>query len=425
MLLKKLITVAITLIIVSLTYSSVCNSISSEIDNSNFTNSHLIEGVPYIAQTQGYFCGYACRAMILNYLGFNTSLEDILFYDGLGYTHYYHQDERLPEEGRYSDLDYVLNLFGVEQNWWYLDLNSWNIYFSNLKENISSDIPVITRVDPFSMPSLRNQFRVPDYLWEKLFPPSRHLILVIGYNEDNHSICYNDPNAGFYGDGSYGDHAWIDIDDFKKAVLSNSYNRITFSTINVKTEPLSEQDRFSNAFEKNIVKLEGNYSEYYYTHGVNASKKMKIDFSEGENNRSQTIKLYKKYGDTGFNFTVINIFYRLFSRLTPNRPSVFDICIIEYENHFENIAREKKDIADYLEKSIFYKELSKNQSILLKQESLLWLELSNYYNVFMRKGIFLFDLRANILMNKMKNTVNKIILIEQQLIDEANEFFPL
>ena len=424
MYLKRLIAVITVLIIVSLPYSSASNSISSEVGISDAPSSHLIEGVPYIAQTQGYFCGYACRAMILNYLGFDTSLEDILFYDGLGYTHYYHQDERLPEEGRYSDLDYVLNLFGVKQNWWCLSLSEecWNIYFSSLKENISSDIPVITIVDPFSMPSLRNQFRVPDYLWEKLFPPTHHLILVIGYNEDNHSICYNDPNAGFYGDGSYGDHAWIDMDDFKKAVVNNSYENIIFSTINVKTEPSSKQIRFTETFKQNIVKLEGNYEDFYYTHGINASKKMKTDFSPGENNRSETIKLYKKDGDTGFNFTVIDILYRLFLKLTPNRPSIFDIFIVPQENSFEGISKEKQEISEYLEQSIFYPDFCKNQSILLKQESELWHDLSNYYKVFMRRGIFLLELRSNILMNKMENTIDKIILIEQQLINEANEF---
>lgn len=427
MYLKRLITVIAALIIISLPYSSASNSISSDIGTSDVPSSYLIEGVPYTAQTHGYFCGFACRAMILNYLGFDTSLEDFLFYDGIGYTHHYLQDKRLPKEGRYSDLDYVLDLFGVEQNWWSPDPNlaleeSWSIYFSNLKENISSGIPVITMVDPFSMPSLRDQFKVSDYLWEKYLTPKHHLILVIGYNEDNHSICYNDPNAGFYGDGSYGDHAWMDIDDFKKAALNNDYEDMLFSTINVKTEPLSEQMRFEITFEQNIVKLEGNYEEFYYAHGINASKKMKIDFSKGENNRSETIKMYKKYGENGLNFTVTEIFYKLFLKLTPKIPSIFDILIVGQENPFENIAKEKQIIAEYLEQSVFYPDLCKNQSLLLKQELELWYDLSDYYKVFMRRGIFLFELRANILMNKMENTMDKIILIEQQIINEANEF---
>ena len=423
---NRLSLIIILVIIILLPQTIANHSNLSETSKSNIPNNYLIEGVPYIAQTQGYFCGYSCRAMILNHLGFETTLEDILFYDGLGYTHFYQYHEKLPEEGRYSDLNHVINLFGIEQNWSYLDPSNWDIYFNNLKENISNDMPVITRVDPFSMPSLRNQFKVNDFLWEKMFPPSRHLIVIIGYNEENHSICYNDPNAGFYGEGSYGDHAWIDIEEYKKAVLTNSNGNILYSTIKVIKNPVTKQDRFEFTFKQNIVKLQGEYSEYHHfthrPHGIIASKKMKNDLFEGENNRSETIEMYKKYGDTGFNFTFIELLHKLYSILTPKTPSVFDIYIIGYENHFESIANEKQIIAYYLEKSNIYQELCKNQSNLLREESELWEQMSNYYKIFLKKGIRISDLRAGFILQGMEKTINKIIQIEQRIIDEGCQY---
>jgi len=69
---------------------------------------------------------------------------------------------------------YIFSIFGVEINRWYIDVESngddhWVQYYTRLKENISNDTPVITSVDPFSLPSLRDQFRVSDYLWDFLF----------------------------------------------------------------------------------------------------------------------------------------------------------------------------------------------------------------------------------------------------------------
>ena len=397
--------------------------------------SHFIEGVPYVGQTEGYFCYYASCAMIFNYLGLNTSLDEILFYDGLGYSHYYLSDERLPKDGCYlGDFDFVLDLFGLAEESWHAadeglgEDELWEQYYCRLKENISNDVPVMAIVDPFSLPSLEQQFIVPNLLWDILFTPSVHVIVVVGYDENNQSICYCDPNAGFYGDESLGDHAWMSLSDFRKAVENNVWYRYGIWIIKQINDPLPKKEAFEKAFLTNIEKLKGNISAYYYEkgsggfdelYGINASKQLKNDFSKGEENRIETINLYKKYGDTGLYYSLLSFMKFLFSVIFPNRPSIFDIFMVGKVDSFESIAAEKNHVADYLEHNAFYPELCEKQASLLKEESDNWIKLSDYYKVFMRRGISLSFLRAENLMIKMEEIIDNIITIEQTIIDES------
>ena len=216
--------------------------------------------------------------MVLNYFQRDTSMKEFLFYDGLGYKHRYYPNERLPDEGCYlGDFDFLIDVFNITGEWWYVSDGvsqdeSWNLYYNKLKENISNDIPVITRVDPFSMPSLREQFRMPDTLWNALFPGSHHVVVIVGYNESNHTICYNDPNAGYYGD-RFGDHAWMSISDFRNGIEKTvrGWRRYLIFTLKPNGSPLSKKEAFEITFSKNLEKLKGNISAYY--NGYNSGYK--------------------------------------------------------------------------------------------------------------------------------------------------------
>lgn len=432
---KKLIVIISVLAICLTSFHSMASDIKiNDIDSDFFDNpdSHFIEGVPYYAQTGGYHCYYTCCAMVLNYFQRDTSMKEFLFYDGLGYKHRYYPNERLPDEGCYlGDFDFLIDVFNITGEWWYVSDGvsqdeSWNLYYNKLKENISNDIPVITRVDPFSMPSLREQFRIPDTLWNALFPGGHHVVVIVGYNESNHTICYNDPNAGYYGDDRFGDHAWMSISDFRNGIEKTvkGWRRYLIFTLKPNGNPLSKKEAFEITFSKNLEKLKGNISAYYNGYnpgykyyGINASKKLKNDFSD--ENISETINLYKQFGGTGFNYTFMERMEKLFSVLSPNKPNIFDIFMVGRENAFEYIAAEKNLVAGYLENSEFYPDISVNHSHLLREESEYWEELSDYYKVFLRKGMFLTKLRANIIMNKMEETMEKIILIEQEIINNS------
>jgi hypothetical protein len=414
--------------VILLLFLSIQQVNSSSLDNQNtlnLPNIHLIEGIEYIAQTEGYFCYYSCFTMIFNYMGLNTSLNEVLFYDGLGYTHYYNKNERLPDDGCYSDPQFIFNLFGVEEEWIYLESDestsaSWEEFYIKIKEKISNNIPIITRVDPFSMPSLRGQFKISDKLWKILFPPNHHLVLIVGYNDTNQTICYMDPNAGFYGKNHYGDYAWMSLDEYRYATEKNIWSRFIISSYNINNTVYSPKERFEKALNNNIERLKGSYSYFSWLLGIKASKEMKKHFSMDD--KDETIKLYKQYTGNGLEFTFNYYMQKLLSTLYPYKPNIFDIFMVGKEDPFESIAEEKQHAIDYLESSNHYPDICKNHSILLKQESELWFHLSNYYKVFLKRGKYLSSLRANFLIKKMEETMNQIILIEEKLIEDFIPF---
>ena len=109
---SKISIIAIVVLVLTLPHTIANNVNYNDINISETPDNYLIEGIPYVPQTEGYFCYYADITMILKFYGFDLSLEDILFYDGLGYIHSYHTNERLPFNGRYCNFSFVLDLFG-------------------------------------------------------------------------------------------------------------------------------------------------------------------------------------------------------------------------------------------------------------------------------------------------------------------------
>jgi hypothetical protein len=198
----------IVLINIVLIVPNLCITTASSSKNldSNTHESHLIQGISYVAQSERNFCVYACFTMILNHMGLNTSINELLFYSGVGYRHSYSVSKRLPSADIYRRFDFLYSVYGVSsQSWSPSNFNVskdelWGQYYTRVKENITKDIPVVTRVDPFSLPSLRNQFKVNDDFWNIIFQTGGyHVILIIGYNDTNQTICYNAPTQGFMG----------------------------------------------------------------------------------------------------------------------------------------------------------------------------------------------------------------------------------
>ena len=390
-------------------------------NSSDIPESHLIKGIEYIAQTEGYFCYYSCFTMIFNYMGLNTTLDEVLFYDGLGYTHYYNTTQRLPDDACYSNPNFIFDLFGVEENWTYLEgkessNENWDKFYTHVKENISEDTPVITRIDPFSIPSLRDQFKISDMLWSLLLPPSHHLILIVGYNDTNETICYMDPNAGFYGDESYGNYAWMSLDKYRDATEKNIWSRYVISSYFLNNTKNSPKERFEKAFNNNINRLNSNKSYGNWTLGINASNIMKNHFSEEE--KEQTINLYKKYAGNGIEYSIHTMMQKILSSLYPDTPNIFDIFMVGKEDPFQSIAEEKQHIVNYLQNCDFYSDLCNRHSDFLKEEIKLWQRLSENYKVFLKKGKTISNLKANSLIKEMKITTCEIIQIQEQLAQD-------
>jgi hypothetical protein len=354
-------------------------------------------------------------------MGLNTSINELLFYSGVGYRHSYSVSKRLPSADIYRRFDFLYSVYGVSsQSWSPSNFNVskdelWEQYYTRVKENITKDIPVVTRVDPFSLPSLRNQFKVNDDFWNIIFQTGGyHVILIIGYNDTNQTICYNDPNAGFYGDDRFGDHAWITISAFKQ--MQEKINSYHFNTFKQSSQSLSKNEAFEQAFRKNIENLTGGIQPDGRCYGLAASQQMQIDFSSAKNNNQEIFRLYKEYGGNGVNITLFMCMQKLCSIVNPRHPNVFEILLAGKTSPFVDIANVKWDIANYLQNSSIQPGLCKNQSNLLRNESELWRELSQFYNIFLRKGIYLSDIRAIYIMNKMEQLIKEIIDIEELLV---------
>ncbi len=412
--------IVFTGLLVLLPFSQI--SVSQKLSLS-LLDSHVIQNVPYFPQTEGYFCYYSCIAMILDFYGLNTSLNEILFLDGLGYLHYYQEIERLPEEGRYSDISHVFDLFGVEQHRWTLEHNQnsddeWKNYLSRVTENISNNRPVITSANPFSLPSLRSQFQISDMLWNFLFSPGFHIILLVGYNLTNNSICYQDPNAGFYGENQYGEYAWMPLDEFRKCTEQVVWGNYYVSTL-IQTGPgLPPQQRFEQSIFLNKQKLNGTYAPFNFSHGIEVTKHLIDDYSDGTNNISETIKKYRKDGTEGFLYSFREILQKILDIIRPGNPNIMSIFMIGEDNPFDAIAQEKIHVSHYLQNTTFHQNLCINQSILLIQEAEIWIHLGQLYKNFLRKGHFISPDKAIEIIQTMKISTESVLNIENRIVNE-------
>jgi hypothetical protein len=146
---------------------------------------------------------------------------------------------------------------------------------------------------------------------------------------------------------------------------------------------------------------------------------MKLDFSQGINQSQETCRMYKAYGGTGMNYTLDLVIHWLLSHINPNHPNIYDMIVAGKQDPFDEIAAAKNHTAQYLTQCVINPNLCKNQSAQLRSESEQWNNLSMCYTVFMRKGMFLSNLRAAHVMRTMETLVTDIIRFEEALISQT------
>jgi len=428
------IVLAVSLISISsgLPLSLLCTSVSAG-TISGVPQSYLIENVPYVGQKTNFHCAFASQTMIFQYFGINTSLDEVIYSSGNAYSLYYPEPSKnhLPIGGYLIsqlplDLKFLADIYGLSFSIWWagngLEIKDeyWNEYWIRIKQNISDNIPISTSVDPFDLPSIRNQFDPTDTFWNKR--DGGHGIVLIGFNETNESICYNDPGAGYFGNPEYGTYDWMNLTDFKRAVESTSGTKYLISRFQKIADPQPMLKIIEKSYVRNIEKLKGNESVYDKLYidnssacrfGINASKALKEDYEKGIQNRIKTLVTYKLHGRFGIKFQLTKFICSYF-------PWVFDKtffnCEIRLQNEFDRIAIEKRIAADVLLNNSDISNICEYGATLLRQEAENWTKISEYYNVFMKKGIFLSLPRALLLMNKMADTMDNIIAIEEAII---------
>ena len=409
----------------------------SDLNKSETPNSYIIEAVPYVSQEINLFCAFASFTMMLNYFeGIDLTLQEVLFYSGVGYSLIYpgFNDERIPLDGTGSSqpTEFLTSLLGVSRNTWQPAKNFisedeyWPEYWIRVKENISNDVTILTSVNPFKLSSFKKLANLPDFIWD-FIPPGGHAIVIVGYNESNSSICYNDPASALFGYPEYGTYAWMNIEEFNEAVsesIGANYVILTFKKIR---DPLSKQEAFNRSHARNIERLKGNLSAYDELYinmfpdskfGINGSKLLKKHFDKGIKNRFNTIYSYKLKGKLG-------IFYRLSELSGPIVVKILNIPIdyskMTHLDSFKAISYEKIYTANFLRNNTNLYYYNCEEAELFEQESKLWNKIASCYSIFMKKGIFLSIPRAIFLTIKMNSYMSQIIEIEEEMINFGAE----
>jgi hypothetical protein len=428
---------------------------NNDISDLETIESHIIEGVPYIGQKTNFHCCFASLLMKLQYYGINITLPELLFHSGSGYSLYYLNQstityKRLPHYCYQLSHDqdtckFLADIYGLYHKPWKADPNlpeneRWDEDWSRIKENISKDIPVIIRVDEII---LANDNLGLGFLYPliKFFPyASLHNLLLVGFNESNQTVCYNDPIYGIADKPLMGTYRWVELEKFKKSIIKSTKRKGAISSlvrifVDTPESPISRDEAFNISHNRNIERLKGNYSAYshkYYNStdrhlfGINALKRLRKDFGEGIDHRICTVNRYKLNNRLGIGYKLMDFLYFRLPKLFPYHP---DLLILELNDCFENIAIEKKHFAEFLSEvqDLLSDEnlirICNYESALFEQEAENWSKLAEYYSEFRVRGVFMsLSLGIQIIKN-MANVTDNIIAIEQAIINGPSKVF--
>jgi hypothetical protein len=433
--------VVIFLINISISVASTTNrakTFNTSLDSMDSNDEyHLIENVPYVSQETNFYCYYACLTMIFKFYGINTTLGEVLHHSGVGYTSLYSKNlsfeaddwkssylwERYPEGGTLisqSDQDrhFLSELYGLQyfDTWRPDDKNlteeeSWQQYWSRVKENISQDIPVNANIFPFLIPAYWNNFsleNIPEKILD-LLPVGGHDILIVGYNESSEDLIISDPAFGYMGSPELGNYTSMPIKFLRKYSIRRLY---TFKK-DAESLPLTKMERFQLAHKRNLERMRGNKSVYdeewrSLPLGIDAIKEFKKDLQIGIKNRFTTYLIYKQRGT--------NTYFKKAALIILSKIIPFIDCNSLDINKFTRIGIEKLNISNYL-----YEEqhLSSNctfDALLLKNEMENWTKISDLYNNFIKKNIKMTLLRAITIIKEIDNTIDNIIKIEEKIL---------
>ena len=448
----------ICLIIVGLlVFSGILPSIpgksaTEKIHNLETSNNNLISDVPYVGQETEIQCYMASTCMVLNYLNINTSINELLYYSGAGHSLWYPaffpglKGERLPVFT--PALGYTMKtrnllaeIYGLNHEVWKKNSSipqkqdwekEWNDLWPWIKNKISNDTPIIIMVnEPPLLSDYFNYSLITKFLASFPITFVAHYIVITGYDENNNTVYYNDPAFNLFGRSDDGKYRSVDLSIFKSVVrdaaLSQPYYYEAFVYENKTGPSLTLDEAFSKANTINIEKLKGNTSAYLDTNfdkswnsdrlGINASIDMKKDFSKGINNRIKTFYRYKMNNRLGLYFRFKN-----FLSFFPESIISFLEFRPQMNDAFKYVAVEKNNTLNYL-KTIEPLLVDQNNSVicndqirLIEKEIQNWTKLDNYYSQFKKKGIFMSLPRGIYLMNKMEETMDNIIAIEEEII---------
>jgi len=228
----------------------VANSFSDyPISETSYTpaDEAILPSVPYVWQEINGFCAWAATAMAMQYAGADVPLYDVFAASSIGFSFAYFNinDTLLMIPGAlYSQAqptNYLADLYGLDYTL-YVDAGIPNLEqnvqvwesegltigivdgeteaFDLMRDTIDSGYPLLISVDPSWLPA-------PDYdiLRAEGLSGGGHGILLVGYNDTEHTATYLDPGVGSFGD----DFGYPDDG-------RGNYSVITYSALNTAWE---------------------------------------------------------------------------------------------------------------------------------------------------------------------------------------------
>jgi len=393
---SKILIIFITIIFLITTSISFTSSVRAfSTTTPNQLNGYIIRGVPYVSQQVVIYCEYAAIAMVLRYYDINISQIEILYDVGGAYSFGYKPNVksiisypliRPPYTFRFwtdetgggvDDYKFMANLYGLSLE--YISPSRvhnrekcWKEYWEKLKEFIREDIPVVTGVDPTIWPPYLECINLSIFI-PAIFADT-HVIVVVGFNETNKTVCVNDPGTGYFDHPEKGIYRWIDLKTFKRAVrrvnweLRNyKYTMLVFKKF---SQPLSKDIIKNLVHQRNIQKMKGIKSSYdrdigkiFNYLGINGLEKLENDIKSEFIPRIPMIKLIAKWYPLSYPFhdvlrMMVNNFHweyitkeNVSHLLLSNKSTHIDGLLLKtesvYWHHLEELARELENVILY------------------------------------------------------------------------------
>jgi hypothetical protein len=264
---RLILTVAVIVLIVSAGIPIAYYSILSAQGQSDYRR-HVIEEVPFVGHEPGVpiGCGMFSSQMIFTYLGIPITIPEQTYYLGWSSSFGYMPDYNLiTDVSSPGDYTFLGGLYGFNVTFWvpdgkdpYSPLNEteWTLYWNSVTGYIAHDIPVLTNIDPHSLPYYRD---VLDIMSEEA---GVHTIVIVGFDEEEDLVYYNDPVSTLYPGLANASYVSVSTLDFKTAVNRTLYKKGLVWLYQEISEPMDFEERLELAQKRNIQRIRGNFSAY-------------------------------------------------------------------------------------------------------------------------------------------------------------------
>ncbi|HIH98058.1 MAG TPA: hypothetical protein HA346_03525, partial [Thermoplasmata archaeon] len=130
------------------------------------------------------------------------------------------------------------------------DETEWNEYWNRVKKCIEKDTPVLTNIDPLSLPYYSEELGV------STGEAGSHMIVLVGYDENKDIVWYNDPISTLFPGQANSSYIPVSIPDFRNALNRIQYKKGLVWTYQKVGEPIELDKRLKCAQERNRQRIE-------------------------------------------------------------------------------------------------------------------------------------------------------------------------